>query len=504
MRRFAIPLLILFLVIATGICIPSALANSWGLSGGTLYKFVSSTHDYDDYSTISNCINKNGIEAAILGSRYHHVLMLSLNKGEVQVLHTAVWQPDETKENPKLSINGTALTVSYPKTGSVYTFDYDNSEFAVGYSLLSYQWDALWEYDAQRYGYVSQDLCWNTGFPIPISQFHAKLPPSAYSVKSVDTCNALIGKPVIFGGIGTEIKGKKANVPVYSAPDQSSYRAAKGKASVNPKGGFRYLWSDGEWDLIEYEVSVRTHRVGYIQKGYVENRRQQENFTHVPMHVTYATYLTDDPWVSEYDSFTLYEGTKVTVLGMADSYYAYVETVLDGQKVRGFVPAGKLTPDFHAATEISLDDVYYNWAGGGFMGMLLDFRKDGSLDAYDINESAFICNDYEDENGSWLTDVAYNAEAEFPFLFHQRSYKYQLYPYDKSWGLYWSDVPYILSVERADGTGSRLFYGFDIQKQNSIDFYTYEGNGGYVPVKGFPDIEDAMIGTDDDYSEAHG
>ena len=29
-------------------------------------------------------------------------------------------------------------------------------------------------------------------------------------------------------------------------------------------------------------------------------------------------------------------------------------------------------------------------------------------------------------------------------------------------------------------------------------------SGGYVSVKGFPDIEDAMIGTDDDYSEAHG
>ena len=80
-------------------CIPSALANSWGLSSGTLYKFVSSTHDYDDYSTISNCINKNGIEAAVLGSKYHNVLMLSLNKGEVQVLHTAVWQPDETEES---------------------------------------------------------------------------------------------------------------------------------------------------------------------------------------------------------------------------------------------------------------------------------------------------------------------------------------------------------------------------------------------------------------------
>ncbi|MCQ2457657.1 MAG: hypothetical protein MJ142_02870 [Clostridia bacterium] len=496
--RTCIALLLIMLTVFTACCIPAAMANSWGLSAGTLYKFVSSTHDYDDYSAISNCVSKNGIEAAVLGSRYHNVLLLSLNKGEVQVLHTAVWQPEDTEKPPKLSVDGTALTVSYPGIGSEYTFDYDTSEFAAGYSLISYQWDDIWEYDAQRYGYVCDDLWWNTVSPIPVGQFHARLPFSGYSAEATNICCSLTGRDVLFGGTGTEIKGKKENVPVYSAPDKASYRAGNGKASVNPRGGFRYLRSDGDWDLIEYEVSVRTHRVGYIQKGYVDDRRQQENFARIPMHVTGGTYLTDDPWVSEYHSFTLPAGTAVTVLGMADYYYAYVEAEPDGQKTRGFVPAGQLTPDLPEASETRLDGAYFNTAGGGFFGTLLDFHADGTMEAYDINESAFICTDYEGQDGSWYTDVAFDNAASLPFLFNQRSYRYQLYPYNRSWGLYWADVPYILCAEFTEDAGNKVYryYGLEIAENNSINFYTYEGSGGYAPVTGFPDVENAMIGAD--------
>ncbi len=86
--------------------IPSALANSWGLTG-PLYTAVSSDHAWTDYTTL---FPQQG-DLALLGSRDHNALFYIDPAGQLQVCHTAVWQPqDHIQQSLQRIENGFVLT----------------------------------------------------------------------------------------------------------------------------------------------------------------------------------------------------------------------------------------------------------------------------------------------------------------------------------------------------------------------------------------------------------
>ena len=94
------------------------------------------------------------------------------------------------------------------------------------------------------------------------------------------------------------------NCPVYSAPSESSYRAANGRASCQTTGyqvddaGF----VDG-WLMVRYEIKTGW-RVGYIPPKYVKGFRSSmaPHFGWVPCTANDTIYVTDNPY-SHSDNF---------------------------------------------------------------------------------------------------------------------------------------------------------------------------------------------------------
>lgn len=51
---------------------------------------------------------------------------------------------------------------------------------------------------------------------------------------------------------------------VYSAPDRKSIRGAKGRARVSTNGWIQVFGSDGDWILVQYDITDKHNRIGYI------------------------------------------------------------------------------------------------------------------------------------------------------------------------------------------------------------------------------------------------
>ena len=153
--------------------------------------------------------------------------------------------------------------------------------------------------------------------------------------------------PALPGGESISLPAAGELAPVYSAPGDGSVRFADGKASVDLRSPFTLLGftPDGEWALISYEVSAQASRIGYINGKLLDGIAQQSTLSlaSLPASVTQDTYLTDDPDVSQTARMQLKAGDSVTLLALYGPWYAYVDTMLDGQAVRGFVPRAHLT-----------------------------------------------------------------------------------------------------------------------------------------------------------------
>ena len=180
--------------------------------------------------------------------------------------------------------------------------------------------------------------------------------------------------------VSGQTSGKKSYA-VYSAPDTSSYRAAKGKASVSTGDDYNLYLTVGDWSLIEYRVSLRTSRFGWAQLGN-HGDETTEDLVRVPMLTAYDTYLTDDPNVNEYHQAELPAGTKLTALSHPNGWaYIYVAATVDGKITRGFVPQRDVVFD-----DVELPDeeakLVGSWqmeAGGEFWDNYLRLDADGKF-----------------------------------------------------------------------------------------------------------------------------
>ncbi len=136
---------------------------------------------------------------------------------------------------------------------------------------------------------------------------------------------------------------------VYSAPSTAAYRAANGKATVSTNGPVYALGQDQGWMLMLYDANNSgQYRVGYIQISQIKGKKPALDvlgWANSPVEVMVTTTLTDDPALTGRAMATLPAGTRVTYLSTMynNEAWDYIETTVDGQTARGFVPSGTLS-----------------------------------------------------------------------------------------------------------------------------------------------------------------
>ena len=129
--------------------------------------------------------------------------------------------------------------------------------------------------------------------------------------------------------------------PVYSAPDSKSVRGAKDRARVSTNGWIQVFGSEGDWILVQYDITDTHNRIGYIKKDALPDGAvvPELNLTRMPAVVHYDVEVTDDPLVSRAKLCTVKAETDIFYLGSLNDDWAYVmvETA-DGRWMCGFMP----------------------------------------------------------------------------------------------------------------------------------------------------------------------
>ena len=392
-----IPALVLALMILTGL-MPAASANSWGLKSQTLLDFVSKSHDWDDYTAITE-FRKSGVSlaAAVMGSRYHNILMVGRKekngKGRVWLSTTAVYQPELGGVKPKLACTEDSVTLTYPGIDQefVFTWDesWDDSKYGAGAFVLTEatMGDVRLKLDQEENIYWTEELFRWTADPVRLEEFSIVcFPDSSEQIREMNRAYSLLKKA---SGFWKEQRSTKKDVklPVYSATDTASFRAANGKASVNLKGGVTLMATLNGWDLVEYEVSQRTHRTGWIEGGHLGDPAPI-SLTDLPADG--AVFLTDDPLWSQYRTVEGLELKDIHLLALLNPFYAYAKAVTTGgETVWGFVPLKLIQLPMEKVDEQAMADLSGTWvfySGGELLREVLRLKADGTCEMLDLRE----------------------------------------------------------------------------------------------------------------------
>ena len=393
-KRLWIPLLAILTFCLITI---TASANGWGLRSQTLLNYVMKDKAWDDYSAEVEFYQKGiPLTAAVMRSKYHSVLMIgrkeNAGEGTVWTSTTAVYQPGEMDAVPKLICTENTVTLLYPEYDYEFKFTWDESQYPNGAFVLTSarKADAQVQMDLEEQVYrTDENYVWQVP-PIRMEDFNILLfPDTAQQFIDMNRVYAVLNDASRFWS-DTRATKKAVKLPVYSAPDQKSYRAAKGKASVNLKGGAILLATLDNWDLVEYEVSNRTHRIGWIEGGHLGDPAPI-SFTDVP--VNGVAYLTDDPLCSQYHSFQGDQLQDIHLLAYFDPFYAYAKaTTYENEAVWGFVPVGQSLDmpeeriDAEAMEQLVGTWVFYS--GGELTSEVLRLEEDGECEMFDLSEEA--------------------------------------------------------------------------------------------------------------------
>ena len=154
------------------------------------------------------------------------------------------------------------------------------------------------------------------------------------------------------------------NWPVYSAPTTMAWRGANGKAQVDVGHAWMAAGWENGWLLICYETNRASIRVGYVQPTAAVPVYNQLSFSYEPATVIQNCTLTDDPARTNATISTLWAGQEVTYLTTFYSYGAsngwhYVETMVNSQVARGFIPASCLDVNYADEADTSEYDGDY-------------------------------------------------------------------------------------------------------------------------------------------------
>lgn len=303
--------ILLILCLTLAVTLPAASANSWNLNG-QLLAMVEQTHDYDEYTGLVSDYNRKAATThTILTSRYHNQLVAvdEVKDGWKDAIFstTAVYQPSELDETgyPKITRTKNGFELAYPDIDERYYFELQhNNEGGAVYTLTEAQMGGVTVERQAEYFYLvtlgDDNAVWAVEVTLENFNIHNMPKRGPDDVRRFNEANeGLQYFACLYPEVVSGQKSGKKSYAVYSAPDTSSYRAAKGKASVSTGDDYKLYLTVGDWSLIEYRVSLRTSRFGWAQLGNHGDETTDE-IVRVPMLTAFDTYLTDDPNVSEY------------------------------------------------------------------------------------------------------------------------------------------------------------------------------------------------------------
>ncbi len=348
----------------------TASANEWGLRGG-IYDIVTADDRYEGYACPTASADDGNrllgdvhVNHAIVQNRYHAQLIAAYRDGNVwkadTIATTAVYQPGDKRGEypnaPVLTHIPGGFRLAYGEKEH-YDFYREGDEYVLGYveyvtspyfsnSYIPGEGGLLfWQSGHDDAFLPIGDALWLTD-GITLSEFNiAQTPRTMMEVRRLtQTADALAaysdGLRVQATWAGEE-NGRM--LPVYSAPDAESYRSGSGKAAVSLKGQVDILGAAEGWTLVQYEVSPRTSRIGYVEGELAVGADLR--FANVPLVAAVDTFLTDDPFVSQFAQADIPAGTVLTGLAQCGEYYAYVEYKAD-KLYRGFVPMKDVQPKY--------------------------------------------------------------------------------------------------------------------------------------------------------------
>lgn len=455
---------------------PGASANSWGLRRGALLSSVANDSRWNEYTTLCSQAG----DYAVMGARYHSALFYAEEDGTLHIYTRAVYQPGEGAERPEIQLKNGRLTLRYGEKER-YTFEdalQDGTMTLTEASVRGFTMTLDLAENEDGYAYRAkkggEQALLIQKITLPDFNIHL-LPKSVKEVRHHNEVMARLDSGLDCLGIadteghayspdnwGNLLENSKTGtVPVYSAPFDGAWRAAKGKAAVGLNGDVWHLFSyknaKGEsYACIRYFVSQRTQRIGYIRCEDAglpavgeQSTRPGESFTKVKAQALQKTYITDDPDVSQFRHFDIKKGTSLTVLGLYNNDYAYVQ--MEGMKDKkgkpiqtlwGFVPIRDIAPEKLPAQKDAIQKLVGSWtfnAGGSMADDHLTFREDGTFN----------------EGGTWYVTA-----------------------YDPQMNLYWDNPRYELTLLYKDGRVIVRGLSFD---ENGFGLTYWEGGGGYVP-----------------------
>ena len=429
----------------------AALANEWGLRGG-IYDIVTEDDRYEGYTCpTANADDGNQllggvhVNHAILQNRYHAQLIAAYRDGNVwqaeTVSTTAVYQPGDKRGEypnaPILTHIPGGFRLAYGES-EYYDFYREGEEYILGYveyftspnysdTYIPHEGGMLfWQSGPDAAFLPIGDALWLTD-GITLDRFNiAQMPRTMMEVRNINMVNdALLTGDELLGRDMWEGEKNARMVPVYSAPDASSYRSGGGKAAVSLKGEAKIFAVQDGWTLIQYEVSPRTSRIGWVEGELSDDADMI--FASVPLVAAADTFLTDDPLVSQFVQADIPAGTELTGLSYLGEYYAYVEYKAD-KLYRGFVPLKDLRPvqDLAWGVDANSADVRWDvmdaltgkWYVEGYYSSKQIFFADGTWMRRDGGEVLFSGNYRIFDRADGTYDLIMRTEANEDGWYH--------------------------------------------------------------------------------------
>lgn len=138
--------------------------------------------------------------------------------------------------------------------------------------------------------------------------------------------------------------------PVYTGPGEEYARSGNGKGMVSTNDWIQVLGSYGDWIMIQYDISAKRYRIGWITKDALpKGAKVTELDLYWGIHQSYAQdvvkacSLTDDPFNSQKAIAKLEKGTPLKELVYDYEGWSYVIVEVDGELMGGFVPAKSIS-----------------------------------------------------------------------------------------------------------------------------------------------------------------
>ncbi len=225
---------------------------------------------------------------------------------------------------------------------------------------------------------------------------------------------------------------------VYSAPDQNSLRAAKGKAVVSTNDWIQVFGREKDWILIQYAIDKDHYRFGYISADALPKKTtvKQLDLRYTSAYTKGRVSVTDDPLYSGAELVSLPEGSRVTWLATMGEW-AYIESS-NGDRLRGFVPLSALRteqvfelrnypgengPVYDGDLIIRADQTFsasFTVVQSGPLGnaavsavFLVDPEGNAlGTAAFDARENDFFCTGVIDDSVTVIRFVAVNADGD--------------------------------------------------------------------------------------------